>query len=284
MFSLSKHLCNVCPEIKIIDVGAMVVGDNKNAYDKISDTSKVFGFEPDKEECSKLNHDSDNNRTYFPYFIGDGTTGTFRRCNENMTSSFFEPNTELLEKFQSLAEFTAVENRTEEKTVPLDSFEELTVADYLKVDAQGSEVNIFNGAKKLLSNGMLVVHTEVCFVPLYIDQPLFAEIDQKLRSLGFLFHKFPYKGICGRAFKPMSIANKPFSPISQLMWTDAVYVKDFTKLDQLSDDKLLKLAVILHDMYSSYDMANLALEAYDKKTGSELAKVYRNTLTKENKK
>ncbi len=277
---LWKHLSEVCEKIHIIDVGAMAIEGNDVLYDRISGISRVFGFEPDEVECEKLNYDSENNQVYFPYFIGDGTTGTFKKCNQNMTSSFYEPNTELLKKFQCLEEFTRVETRTEEKTKRLDFFEELTDADYLKVDAQGSEVDIFNGAEKLLTDSILVVHTEVCFIPLYKGQSLFAEIDQSLRKRGFLFHKFAERRICGRAFKPMYIKDKPYIPISQMMWTDAVYVKNFMEFDALPDEKLLKLAIILHDVYESYDMANLALESYDKKNGSELAMFYKNSFTR----
>jgi len=276
---LWKHLSDVCEKIKILDVGAMYVGD-ENVYNKISGISIVFGFEPDKKECEKLNYDSENNQIYFPYFIGDGTTGIFRKCNQNMTSSFYEPNTKLLKKFQYLEELTKVKSRTEEKTKRLDFFEEIADADYLKVDAQGSEVDIFNGAEKLLTDNILVVHTEVCFIPLYKGQPLFAEIDQLLREKGFLFHKFSEKCICGRSFKPMYIKDKPFKAISQMMWTDAVYVKNFMDFDSLSSEKLLKLAIILHDVYQSYDMANLVLESYDKKNGSELAVYYKNSFTR----
>ncbi len=278
--SLSKHLSDVCGKIQIIDVGAMAVEGNANIYERISDISVVIGFEPDIKECEKLNYDSGNNQVFFPHFIGDGTTGTFRKCNYNMTSSFYEPDTELLKKFQCLEELTKVETRTEEKTKRLDFFEEIADADYLKVDAQGSEVDIFNGAEKLLTDSILVVHTEVCFIPLYKGQPLFAEIDQSLREKGFLFHKFTDRKICGRAFKPMFIKERPCDAISQMMWTDAVYVKNFMEFDSLPDEKLLKLAIILHDVYQSYDMSNLALESYDKKNGSELAMFYKNSLTR----
>ncbi len=277
---LWKHLSEVCGKIQILDIGAMVVEGEKAPYSSISGMSTIFGFEPDKEECEKLNYESENNEVFFPYFIGDGTTGTFRKCNHNMTSSFYEPDTELLKKFQCLEEMTRVEMRTEEKTKRLDFFEEIADADYLKVDAQGSEVSIFNGAEKLLTDSILVVHTEVCFIPLYKDQPLFAEIDQSLREKGFLFHKFANGKICGRAFKPMYIKDKPCTAISQMMWTDVIYVKNFMEFDSLPDEKLLKLAIILHDVYGSYDMANLALESYDKKNGSELAMFYKNSFTR----
>ena len=44
---------------------------------------------------------------------------------------------------------------------------------------------VFRGAEKHLSNAVFV-HTEVSFVPLYEDQPTFGDLDQELRTRGFL--------------------------------------------------------------------------------------------------
>jgi FkbM family methyltransferase len=247
------------------------------------DISLIIGFEPNKRECNKLNYDSGNHCCYLPEYIGDGNPRTFRICNQNMTSSFYEPNIELLEKFQNLAALTQVIKREEVETKRLDDMqEELSGADYLKIDVQGAELDVFKGASKLLEEEILVVHTEVCFVPLYRFQPLFAEIDIALRLFGFLFHRFGNPNLCGRAFKPLFIQGKPNAPISQALWADAIYVKDFTKFEDLSVDKLLKLAIILNDVYGSIDLANLALEHYDKKSGSQLATIYRQTLVSGN--
>lgn len=279
-FCLWKHLSEVCEKIKIIDVGAMAVEGDNCSYKNIIDPaiSTIIGFEPNETECGKLNYSSGNNCIYLPYFIGDGKTGVFRTCNHNMTSSFFEPNVELLGKFQGLAELHQVTSYDEEQTKRLDDLEEIRGADYLKIDVQGSEVDVFNGALKLLQDDFVIVHTEVCFVPLYTDQPLFAEIDQSLRRRGFLFHRFSSPNLCGRTLKPLRVKGKENRPISQAMWADAIYVKDFNKFAELSPDKLMKMAIILHDVYSSWDMANLVLEHYDLKSGTKLSEYYKATL------
>ena len=49
-------------------------------------------------------------------------------------------------------------------------------------------------------------------------------------------------------------------PIRQFLWGDAVYVKDFTRLGDLTPEQLLKLAAIVHDVYGSPDLAALALQ------------------------
>ena len=280
-FCLWKHLSDVCGKIKIIDIGAMDVAGNERPYKSIihPDIGRIIGFEPNKEECGKLNYASENNCVYLPEYIGNGKKGIFKTCAGDMCSSFYEPNMGLLEKFQYLAELAQVTNREEQQTKRLDDMrQELKGADYLKIDVQGAEIDVFEGAANLLTEEIVLIHTEVCFVPLYIDQPLFAEIDQALRRFGFLFHQFFGSNFCGRAFKPVYVKDRPQSIISQTLWTDAIYVRDFNRFDELSVGKLLKLAIILHDVYGSYDLANLALEHYDRKDGSHLADYYKATL------
>ncbi len=77
----------------------------------------------------------------------------------------------------------------------------------------------------------------------------------------------------GRAFKPMVVGDVN-ARASQYIWSDAVYVKDFMALDDLSAEKILKQSFILHEVYGSCDMAHHSLAAYDRKTGDTLAQRY----------
>jgi hypothetical protein len=119
-----------------------------------------------------------------------------------------------------------------------------------------------------------VVHTEAEFVPMYKNQPLFADIDARMRSLGFVFHELRFVG--KRAFEPFPVQS---TAISQMLWCDAVYVRDFLAFDRLAGDQLLKIAAILHEDFGSYDFACRALASYDRKTGSELQASYLGYLT-----
>ena len=62
--------------------------------------------------------------------------------------------------------------------------------------------------------------------------------------------------------------------MNQRLWADVVYVRDFMALDALSTEKLIKMAVILNDVYQSFDLCYVILEAADKKTGGASAKDY----------
>ncbi len=67
----------------------------------------------------------------------------------------------------------------------------------------------------------------------------------------------------------------PASRVANLMlWSAVVYVCDFMSLDKLSDGQLIKLAVVLHENYGSYDLAVFALWALDRRSGSSIQPRY----------
>jgi hypothetical protein len=193
-----------------------------------------------------------------------------------MTSSLLEPNSGLLDRFQNLENLTQVVKKHTFATKRLDDIAEITGVDFLKLDVQGAELDVMNGGDRVLAEA-LVVHTEVEFVEMYKGQPLFAEVDQRLRRSGFVFHKFA--GVAGRTFKPLILNNDVNQCLSQMLWADAVYVKDFMALDRLPAEKLLRLAAILHMVYGSFDLAMQALLAYDRQHSSALAPAYLHRLT-----
>jgi hypothetical protein len=67
--------------------------------------------------------------------------------------------------------------------------------------------------------------------------------------------------------------------MSQALWGDVVYVKSFTDFHRQSPTLLLKLALILHENYQSFDLAAVALREHDKLTDSSLVIEYIQKLT-----
>lgn len=267
-----------CPSIKIVDIGAMSLGVGTDPYQQLLETglATVIGFEPNRIECEKLQEMAVEGRVYLPYAIGDGTRRTLHICNSSPTSSLLEPNLSLADRFQNLGSLMQVVSKEEVQTHRLDDLVEVQGADFLKVDVQGGELDVFSGAHRLLAE-TLVIQTEVEFVPLYKQQPLFSDIDLELRKHGFLIHKFV--GIMGRAFKPIIMNGDINRMVSQMLWSDAVYLKNFMNFDNLNPQQLLKIAIILHVQYQSVDLALVALCRYDAKKGTSVAIQYNEKLT-----
>lgn len=249
------------PKIKVIEIGAAQISDH-HPCDNLFEQGGVdyIGFEPNEKECAKLNISL--RHKYLPYFIGDGSAETFYECEFSASSSIYEPNIPLLSKFQGLAEAHAVKNTRQVFTHCLDGIEDCKDADFLKMDCQGAELKVLRGAEEVLES-VTVVQTEAMFLEMYLFQPLFGEIDWFLRKHGFVLHKFlGGPKMCGTPFKPAQNTKEPHRPISQAIWADVVYVKDFMGFDEIEQIKLLKTAAILNDVYNSQDLVHYALSCY----------------------
>jgi hypothetical protein len=106
---------------------------------------------------------------------------------------------------------------------------------------------------------------------------MLADVDTHLRSRGFQFHTFA--GFGRRAFKPVVINNDVNNGLRQDLWADAIYVRDWMCLQQVSDVKLLRYALISHDLFGSYDLAHYVLMELDRRHGNGLANAYMARLT-----
>jgi FkbM family methyltransferase len=233
--------------------------------------ARITGFEPNAEECQRLNEAYGGTHRFFPHFVGDGKPAVFHETNWVLTGSLLEPNQPLLEKFQNLNEVTTLVARHPVNTVRLDDLTDLGSIDFIKIDIQGGELAVFQNALRVLA-GALAIQTEVEFVEMYKRQPMFADVDIFLRDRGFQFHTFTGFGM--RAFKPLVVGGNPNMGLRQYLWSDAIYVRDWMALDYLSEAKLKKLAVIANDILSSFDLAHLILVALDKNMGSDFASRY----------
>lgn len=266
------------PRVKIVDVGAMSVGEGTDAYYRLAESlpCELIGFEPVAAECEKLNTAAKRGYKYFPYFIGDGSTQTFYECAAVECSSLLEPNAELVARFTRLDELMRVVATRPVLTKRLDDIPEAAGTDYLKLDVQGGELMVLKGAVETMRNA-LVIHTEVEFAPLYRDQPLFGDIDAHLRAQGFALHKIA--GVGGAIFKPMQFVDENTDVVNQMLWCDVIYVRDYLAFEQMSAEQLLKLGAIMHENYCSFDLVAAVLAEFDRKTGSTLQARYLRRLS-----
>jgi FkbM family methyltransferase len=271
-------LLGILPEglrITVLDVGAAL--NDRPPYQPLVDAgrARIIGFEPDPGECETLRSQYGEPHRFYPHFVGDGQPAVFHETNWTLTGSLYEPNSRLLEKFHDLAELTTPVAQHRVATTRIDEIAEIDDVDWIKIDVQGSELTVLRNALRPLAHALLV-QTEVEFVELYRGQPMFADVDQFLRAHGFQFHNFA--GYGGRAFKPL--ATSVSAPFRQFLWADAIYVRDWMRLETLDEIKLRKYAVLAHDVLRSYDLAHLGLAALDRKTGGNLAPTYLDRLAK----
>jgi FkbM family methyltransferase len=275
MFSIREIVTEPLPVIRIVDAGAAAYETDPYARLSQQGLCEVIGFEPNAENCTRRNAAARPGHRYLPYALGDGRLRRFYECQNPLTSSLYRPNAAMLEKFSCISLPIVAEHDIQ--THRLDDLSEIQDIDYLKLDVQGAELDIILGAPRLIQSTLLV-HTEVEFIPIYSDQPLFGDIDVALRKSGLWLHKLD--SIQGRALQPLVANNNPHGPLSQILWADAaVYVRSFMTFDKVPPDKLLKLAIILHEVYASWDLAALALQHHDAQTGKGLRQAYLKRVT-----
>jgi FkbM family methyltransferase len=242
-----------------VDVGANPIdGDPPYARMLAGELCTVVGFEPQEEALAELRRRAGPHETYLPYAVGDGETHTLRLAGAPGMTSILEPDPQRLALFNGFTEWGRVVGEQRVETRRLDDIEEIEAMDLLKIDVQGAELAVFEGATRLLE-GAVAVHTEVSFVPLYKDQPSFGQIDLALRERGFIPHAFP--AVKRWAIAPVVFAADIRVPGNQLLEADVVYVRDFGKPDAMSDDQLAQLVLIAHHVYGSVDLAHAALAA-----------------------
>ncbi|WP_170975815.1 FkbM family methyltransferase [Rhizobium sp. FY34] len=259
--------------VRIIDIGATEYdGGAPPSYAPIeaSSASTVVAFDPslDLEETS-------SRRTVLPFALGDGEDHVLHECAAPMTSSLLLPNDDVISRFENLAELCRVVTRSTIATVRLDALPEVENADFLKIDVQGATLLVLGHGVRTLES-VLVVHTEVEFVPIYKGQPLFGEVSAFLSQCGFEFHHFRDFG----AARQLAVSREfAFGhSTSRHLWADAVFVPSEERLKMMSDRQLLLTAAIMHDCYGAQDFAHACLTRVDQKSETGFAEAYRSAV------
>ena len=265
-------LTRTATRVKVVDIGANPI-DGSPPYAGLlkAGQADVVGFEPNPDALDRLNTQKGPNETYLPYAIGDGGPHTLHICMAQGMTSLLKPDPVVLGCFHGFPDWGRIVDTRSVKTVRLDDVAETTGFDLLKIDIQGAELMAFqNGIERL--RDAVIIHTEVEFLPLYVGQPLFSDVDQFLRSQGFTFHRFA--PLVSRVIQPVLVNNNIYEGLSQTVWADAIFVKDFTKLERLNDKQLVTMAKLLHDCYQSVDLSAHLLVEYDRRNGTALCSTY----------
>ena len=231
----------------------------------------IYGFEADADECKRMNQNLKernirHQEKHIPIALSNiqGKSQLYV-TKEKMCSSLYEPNHSYVSRFRNfLPEFLTLDYVSEIETTTLDSFcasELIDTIDFLQVDVQGAELNIFQGAQQIIKNSTLAIQTEVEFAPIYKNQPLFADVDNHLRQQGFFLQElkelvwmskksFPGLGYNKSSLPPELKAGVPQHFSGQLLWSDAFYFQDLlSQPSPVSPEKLLKQACIADILY-----------------------------------
>ena len=169
--------------LTLIDAGAG--GGINRRWEKFRNLVAV-GFEPDERAFNKLKH-SDRFRWFQMGLYGSNGTFELNITRSQTGTSLLEPNLELIQTLQlDLSDFDII-RKARIPCRTLDSIcQEYGLAPHVvKIDTQGTEIAILQGAERLLRDSIFAVEAEVEFLPFYKNQALFTDVHLYLARLGF---------------------------------------------------------------------------------------------------
>jgi FkbM family methyltransferase len=150
MKTLSEIIKINLPKISLLDVGAMKTNE-PDRYESLfkSNLIEVIGFEANLSEYIKLKNKK--NEKYLNYCLGDGTEKTLYVTNYPGCTSLYESSPDIINLFTGIGtddgNFTVIEKR-KIKTHKLKEIKEINKVDVIKIDTQGSELDILKNFEK----------------------------------------------------------------------------------------------------------------------------------------
>ena len=217
-FYMQKILTNLQnKEVVIFDVGAFD-GGTALTYKTLFPTSKIYSFEPFQESFSELVKNTRNYKDIITINKGLGEEEGVCKFQSNS----FAPTNSLLKTNQNVGKIwgdgllDTIETVDVEITT-IDSFVNLNLIqniDILKMDVQGAEYMIMNGAKESLKKGIIkIIYTEIIILPTYKQQLAFDEMINLMNSYGF---------------KLYNLYNLDTTKEGELRQVDAIFIKSST--------------------------------------------------------
>lgn len=225
--------------IVILDVGCRWGFADKFIDDNSYKAMKIYGFDPDIEECKRLEGlYTQEHIKLVPVGLADKPGDrTLYLTKEPACSSLYKPNENLTKNYPALdcaREMSQI--NVEVSTLDIWAKKEgLDYIDYMKIDTQGAELSILKGGVEILPS-IRFLEIEVEFNPIYDGQPTFAEVDIFLRKFGFMLWKlsnivhYAKDGESNIELGDDSINydhHKLEYPVrgGQIYWADAFYIK-----------------------------------------------------------
>ncbi|RUT08238.1 hypothetical protein DSM106972_014060 [Dulcicalothrix desertica PCC 7102] len=255
----NSHLDQI--HMTVCNVGSRKLGINDDyaslGWETFAPNLSIYGFDADADACEEANANIEARQVnwqekHIPLALGSSVgESTLYVTKHPMCSSLYPPNEAYLKRFQGLPELVNLDFALEIETTTLDTFckdEGIREIDFLQIDVQGADLDVLKGSYYLLEKSVLAIQIEVEFSPLYVNQPLFTDIDIFLRNQGFsLFDLAPsYRT---RSDSPIQSTLHP----GQILWADAFYFRDLIQenvnFNLKTPQQILKLACIADIMH-----------------------------------
>lgn len=255
---------NTSIPLAVVDAGARY--GIHPTLEELRDIAQFHLFEVDSMEVERLNRKyahATNIQVYSKALWSCATELNFIVRRHRGLTSVYETNQSYLDRENHMI---AAHEPVDSIDIAADSvdacFEESAVH-FLKIDAEGGELEILKGARNQLEHSILGIRAEVAFAPILENRPLFGEIHAYLTALGFELLNFDYDG--------RGLAKGPFTRperYGKLIATDAVWICSESRLysntEAQNTGDIVRLAVFLMLNQATDVAISLLLEAKNK--------------------
>ena len=193
----------------------------------------------------------------------------FYILNRDTGSSFYKISKKFIEYISQ--DYHGLKKEIFVETKSLNSLivkNEIKKADLIKLDTQGSELEILQGYKKNLDS-LIGIETEIEFEEIYEKQPTFAKIDSFLKKNHFelidirparVFHS---NRVIENYYYNKYSADNNYNWLQKLVACDALYLKNTEWLKKQNMKTIYKYFEILY-IYNFFDRAFSLLENFKK--------------------
>jgi len=211
------------------DVGSL--GGVHPAVAPLAPLVHALCFEPDPESFAALQAQYANPAPYARVSLEQAALGGEKRSGVPLyvsvtptNTSLLEPNARFIERYSAekfrLSHASKVDTQTLDAVV-FGGGGGPRAGEFLKLDTQGSEFEILQGARRVLAERTVAVLCEVEFFQVYKDQKTLADITCLLREFGLvLYAVYPHYRSAGL------LDRRRHTTEERLMWADAVFFRD----------------------------------------------------------
>lgn len=251
---LTKYMKNILSseQLTLLDIGA--AGDMENRWKRISPLVNYIGFEPDERSYNDLLKKPNKCASYTLYqkavWSKKGVI-SFHLTRGWQQSSHYQPNHNFVDNFPKRDRFDLIK-KIEMETDTIDNLVDAKI-DFIKIDAQGGELEILKGANKTLDH-VMGLELEVGLHAIYLNQPMFNNVVNVMDEKDFVFIDF----ISLRRWERSNL----YSSMGQLVFGDAIFLRSPEWIIQNYGDngqKLLRYIAIC-SLYNRFDIINCILQ------------------------
>lgn len=245
-FTPIHNFLNANPII-VADVGAR--GGHLGEINNLKPYLSYYGFDADKEECKRIEsvpHQDFNSYKILPYYVGknEGLVD-FHLFRDLGSSSKLKPNQYFKNNYSVSHEITStvsVESRTMDSILAENNLE---LPDFIKLDTQGTELEILKNSPKSLCN-CLLIESEIEIIEMYDGQPLIGEFLTFMDNNGFDILYI------NRVFQNHS--SYPGAARGRITFTDILFGKKESLLNGYQPTQIAKYLILLCN-YGHLDIA-----------------------------